>query len=113
MSEPAVDDLITVAEAAAILDAVEIEPRREVVPLLGAAGRRLAEEVVADRDYPPFDKALMDGYAVRAGEPAGVFEVVGEVPAGSVWQGKPLAGRQASRSRWCHSDRWLSPFFRR
>jgi molybdopterin molybdotransferase len=95
MSEPPVDGLITVAEASAILDAVEVEPRREAVPLASALGRRLAEAIVADRDYPPFNKALMDGYAVRAGEPAGVFELVGEVPAGTSWTGRPLSGRQA------------------
>ena len=95
MSEPPVDGLITVAEAAAILDSVEIEPRRESAPLDSAAGRRLAERVVADRDYPPFDRALMDGYAVRTGEPPGAFELIGEVPAGAAWRGKPLSGRQA------------------
>ncbi len=36
------------------------------VPLLDATGRRLAEDVRADRDYPPFDRAMMDGYAVGA-----------------------------------------------
>lgn len=94
MTEPGLDDLITVSEAAAILDRAAVSPRVQVVPLALAVGRRLAEQVVADRDYPPFDKSLMDGFAVRLGEPAGEFEIVGEVLAGSTWSGPPLAGRQ-------------------
>ncbi len=35
---------------------------------LEAVGCLLAEDVSADLDLPPFDKALVDGYAVRAGE---------------------------------------------
>ncbi|HEY4338249.1 MAG TPA: molybdopterin molybdotransferase MoeA [Puia sp.] len=37
----------------------------ETVPLERASGRVLAETVRADRAYPPFDRASMDGYAVR------------------------------------------------
>src|SRR4029434_2107914 len=32
------------------------------------AGLRLAQDLAADRDYPPFHKSLMDGYAVRAAD---------------------------------------------
>lgn len=34
-------------------------------PLGRALDRTLAEEILADADQPPFDKALVDGYAVR------------------------------------------------
>jgi molybdopterin molybdotransferase len=37
----------------------------ETVPLEQATGRVLAETLLADRDYPPFDRASMDGFAVR------------------------------------------------
>lgn len=37
---------------------------REVVPLIEALGRTLAEGVYADMDVPPFPNAAMDGYAV-------------------------------------------------
>src|SRR6267142_904285 len=37
----------------------------ETVPLELALNRVLAETVRADRDYPPFDRASMDGFAVR------------------------------------------------
>jgi molybdopterin molybdotransferase len=40
----------------------------ESVALTRAHGRVLAAEVVSDRDYPPFDRATRDGYAVRAAE---------------------------------------------
>lgn len=59
--------------------------RVEEVALLDAMGRVLAAEVVADRDQPPFNRAAMDGYAVRAADCAGEstrLRVVGEVAAG-------------------------------
>lgn len=37
----------------------------EELPLEEAFGRVLAEPVYADRDYPPFPRATMDGYALR------------------------------------------------
>ena len=48
-------------------------PGSERVALLACAGRVLAEEVLADRDQPPFDRATRDGFAVRAEDspPAG------------------------------------------
>ena len=38
----------------------------EAVALADAAGRVLREDVRADADLPPFDRAAMDGYALRA-----------------------------------------------
>lgn len=46
--------------------ATPLGPRRS--PLRQAAGCVLAEEIVADLDLPPFDKALMDGYAIRSSD---------------------------------------------
>ena len=43
----------------------------ELVDIGKAFGRILAEQVVADRDYPPFDRSTRDGFAVRAGDIAG------------------------------------------
>ena len=40
--------------------------RTETIPLEEAYGRVLAEDVVSPMDVPPFDRAAMDGYAVRA-----------------------------------------------
>jgi molybdopterin molybdotransferase len=54
----------------------------ERVSLWDAYGRILTSEVVAARPLPPFDNSAMDGYAVRAAELPGTFEVVGEIAAG-------------------------------
>jgi molybdopterin molybdotransferase len=37
----------------------------ETIPLAAAAGRVLAEPLLADRDFPPFDRVTMDGIAIR------------------------------------------------
>lgn len=49
-------------------------------------GETLAEDISADIDSPPFDKAMMDGYAVRTSDlltPGIALRVVDEVQAGS------------------------------
>src|SRR5579864_5647139 len=58
----------------------------ETVDLLAASGRVLAEPIVADRDFPPFRRAMRDGYAVRAADLAelpATLEVIGEIRAGA------------------------------
>ena len=49
-----------------LLENVSPLARTERVPLLEAAGRVLAEPIVAAMDVPPFPRASMDGYAVIA-----------------------------------------------
>lgn len=60
-------------------------PEAELVELLAAAGRVLAEPVLADRDLPPFPRSTRDGYAVRSADlkqmPA-KLDVIGEIRAG-------------------------------
>ncbi len=59
-------------------------PARQM-ELASLAGHRLAEPVVSDVDSPPFDKAMMDGVAIRAADFAdGIrdYECVGEILAG-------------------------------
>jgi molybdopterin molybdotransferase len=57
---------IDVAEATRlILETMPAWPA-ERVPLADAAGAVLREEVVAERDQPPFDRVTMDGIAVAA-----------------------------------------------
>jgi putative molybdopterin biosynthesis protein len=46
----------------------------EAVPLGAALGRVLAEDVVAPRDVPGFDRADVDGFAVRAEDTFGAAE---------------------------------------
>jgi molybdopterin molybdotransferase len=60
----------------------------ESVPLSDSLGRILAEDVIADSDLPPFDRAQMDGYAVRAADVSNTpsrLRIVGESAAGSGW----------------------------
>lgn len=60
--------------------------RTELVPLLRSRGRALAENISADRDFPPFPRATRDGYAVRSADLAtlpAALRIVGEVRAGS------------------------------
>ena len=56
----------------------------EQVPLGDAAGRVLAEDIAADRDYPPFHRSARDGFAVRAADVPGTLTVVGEIRAGEI-----------------------------
>lgn len=43
----------------------------ETVPLADALGRVLAQDVASPIDVPPFDRALVDGFAVRAADTEG------------------------------------------
>ena len=85
-----------VAEALRIIRE-QIEPTSPVdVPLSPASvGAIAAEDVQADLDSPPFDKALMDGYAVRADDARArpnlcvVAEIrAGDSPAASIVSGE-------------------------
>jgi len=63
----------------------------EVLPLEQVRGRILAEDICADRDYPPFHRATRDGYALRVsdlGSLPAILERVGEVRAGEHYAGK-------------------------
>ena len=55
----------------------------------GAVGRILAQDIVADRDQPPFDRSTMDGYAVKASEVSNgaLMQVIGEIASGTSFQG--------------------------
>src|SRR5579864_334676 len=62
-------------------------PHPETAAISEAVGRVLAEEIVADRDFPPFPRATRDGYAIRAADlktlPT-LLDVVGQVKAGAI-----------------------------
>ena len=60
-----------------------------------AIGRVLAENVVADRNYPPFDRSIRDGFAVRASDaaqPGARLRIIGESRAGIAFDGTVNAG---------------------
>jgi molybdopterin molybdotransferase len=75
----------------------------EAVDLHAAAGRVLAADVIAEVAVPPFDRAAMDGYALKGSETFGAgpynpleFEVVGQALPGKPFPG-PVASGQAVR----------------
>ncbi len=72
--------------------------RREVetVALADALHRTLAETVCADRDYPPFTRAMMDGYAVVAADAGRRVQVTGEVAAGQLYDRAVTEGHAIS-----------------
>ena len=63
---------ISIEEAQAIIErAIQPIERTEVLPLLQANGRVLAQQIVSTADVPPFTRAAMDGYAVSSEDTAG------------------------------------------
>src|SRR5712692_6465966 len=87
--------MIPVSEAIRIV--LQHTPRleSEAAALGDAMSRVLAEEIIADSDLPPFDRAQMDGYAVRAADVAGFparLRIVGESAAGAGWHQEMKAG---------------------
>ncbi|MGD1069567.1 MAG: gephyrin-like molybdotransferase Glp [Bryobacteraceae bacterium] len=74
------------------LTAALTPPQVETVALGASQGRILAEDIAADRDYPPFDRSVRDGFAVRAQDLPGTVRVIGEVRAGEVFGGSVSHG---------------------
>jgi putative molybdopterin biosynthesis protein len=82
----------------------DLLPRVERVPLDGALGRVLAEDVASPVDVPGFDRSNVDGWAVRAADTFGASEhaprrlrrlaeavSMGVVPRGTVEPGAAMA----------------------
>src|SRR5205807_1221089 len=61
----------------------------ETVELSRACGRVLAQPIAADRDYPPFDRSIRDGFALRADDAVSgaTLRCIGEIKAGSGFDG--------------------------
>src|SRR5246500_4106913 len=86
---PQPPSILTFEEARHVVEGhvSQVRPRnKEKVELLASIGRVLAEPIAADRDFPPFRRAMRDVYAVRAADltylPATV-DVIGEIKAGA------------------------------
>ncbi|HIP25925.1 MAG TPA: molybdopterin biosynthesis protein [Archaeoglobus profundus] len=85
-------ELISLDEAKKrLFSAVKVIQKVEEIPLTEAYGRILAEDYYSEVDIPPFDRATMDGYAVKAEDTFGAEEdnpvelkVIGKVEAGEV-----------------------------
>ena len=76
--------MLSVTEARALIaQTVHVLPPLRV-GLAQAHGRTLRESVAAEEDIPAFDRSAMDGYAIRADDPATEFRIVCEIPAGTL-----------------------------
>ncbi|PSP84730.1 molybdopterin biosynthesis protein [Halobacteriales archaeon QS_1_68_17] len=82
-------ELVPPERAHEAIASLDLGGETEQVPLQAARGRVLAERIDADIDVPGFDRATMDGYAVRARDTFGAdeadpanLELVGAVHAG-------------------------------
>ncbi len=92
---------MTLDDARAIIaSAIRPIDRTERIPLQQANGRVLARDVIANADVPPFSRAAMDGFAVRADDTTGASRdeprilrcleqvFTGQMPSRQVGQGQ-------------------------
>lgn len=75
--------MISVNEAKAILQKLDLPQRKLTLPIQAAQGFFLAEPISALLDVPSFDNSAMDGYAFLWEEGVNKLELVGEAAAGS------------------------------
>lgn len=92
--------MLSVAQALEIVLA-NVAPLAPRMTRLGpeALGLVLAEDIASDLDLPPFDKAMMDGFALRSRDLTGgkaELEIIEEIPAGKT-PTKTVGAGQASR----------------
>jgi molybdenum cofactor synthesis domain-containing protein len=93
--------LLTLDEAKDAINRLELKPLGvEETPLLTAHNRVLSEDVTSKLDIPPFNRSVVDGYAVKATDTFGATEKqpvhlrvcgivdIGELPKVSVSQGQ-------------------------
>jgi molybdopterin molybdotransferase len=78
----------------ALIDARVAALPPEPADLHDAAGRVLAADVTSEVAVPPFDRAAMDGYALRGGETfgAGPYNPLEFAVVGQALPGRPFAG---------------------
>lgn len=60
--------MVSIEQALELITAQARSFGTEKVSVYQALNRILAEDLVADRDYPPFNRATMDGYAVQSAD---------------------------------------------
>jgi len=91
-------ELIELEEAwARIVSAAPVWPVQRV-PLQAALGCVLAEDVCADRDWPPFHRCMVDGYALRSSDTLAsptLLKVIEDIPAGATGSRAVQAGEAA------------------
>lgn len=97
--------LLPLDEARSIVHRHLPKVEEETVPLECALGRVLAEKVVSEIDVPGFNRASMDGYAIKASDSLDAREdrsvslrLAGSVPMGSAPEVEVTPGRAAEVS---------------
>lgn len=90
--------MISVSEARKLIDENCKGGRSEVLRLIDALDRALADDVVSPMDTPPFHQSAVDGYAFsfKDWDKKSALEVAGEVQAGNVFTAE-IKSRQAIR----------------
>lgn len=90
----------TVADTLVWLDGRIGPLESEQVDLAAAGGRILASDIASRLDVPGFDRAMMDGFAVRATDTLGAstynplsLSILDEVLPGTAYQGQVIAGQ--------------------
>lgn len=80
--------MISIEEAQKLINAQARNFGVEEISIDNALNRILAEDIFADRDYPPFNRATMDGYAVVSSDfnkdKKTTLQLIGVLHAGNV-----------------------------
>ncbi|MGI6393520.1 MAG: molybdopterin molybdotransferase MoeA [bacterium] len=66
-----------------ILKNISVLSHFEEVALENCSSRVLAESVYADRDIPPFNRAAVDGFAIKSSDREKLLKLIETVPAGA------------------------------
>ena len=76
--------MIQVKEAQNLIISQDLPSSTSQIPLQQSIGRILSEDIVADRDSPPFDRVTMDGIAIQSAlfSPGKLFSIENTQAAG-------------------------------
>lgn len=87
--------MIPISEAISIIKRETSLLSDETIDLTNSINRILAEDIFADSDLPPFDRSMMDGFAVKSEDVQNApvkLKIIGESVAGKRWQGELKTG---------------------
>ena len=85
-----IEKLISAGEAQNIVGAKVSPLSLEKIPFQKANGRILAEDIISDRFYPPFNRSMMDGIALK-------FSDVDKLPNGLPCKNTSYAGEKQKK----------------
>ncbi len=87
--------MLSYQKALHIIEASALQKESEITTLSEGLNRVLAEDIMADTDFPPFDKAAMDGYALKEAEFDQTLQITDTIPAGTFPQKAVESGKTA------------------